>query len=162
MKITGVMVYYYFICHKRLWYFSNGISMEQESDLVRIGKEIDEHSYSREKKHIMIDETINIDFLQGWNIIHEIKKSDKLERASIGQIQYYMYVLKQKGLIIEKGILDYPTLRKRKEIYLREEDEKDIEKMLEDIETIVSLKKPPKEVRKGYCNKCSYYELCFI
>lgn len=67
--------------------------MEQESELVTMGKLIDEHRYSREKKHIMIDEKINIDFLQNWSIIHEIKKSDKLEEASIWQIRYYIYVL---------------------------------------------------------------------
>ncbi len=161
-SITGVMVYYYFICHKRLWYFSNGISMEQESELVTMGKLIDENSYSREKKHIMIDEKINIDFLHGWNIIHEIKKSDKLEEGSIWQIRYYIYILKEKGLIIEKGILDYPKLRKRKEIYLTEEDELQMKNILDDIEKIINTEKPPKEVKKAYCKKCSYYELCFI
>ena len=156
------MVYYYFICHKRLWYFSKGISMEQNSDLVKIGKEIDENTYSREKKHIMIDETINVDFLRGWNIIHEIKKSDKLEKASVAQIKYYMYILKEKGLIIKEGVIDYPTLRKRTKIYLTPDDEKEIEEILEDIEKILSLDRPPKEKRKGYCSKCSYYELCFV
>lgn len=161
-KITGVMVYYYFVCKKRLWYFANGITMEQESDLVTIGKLIDDHSYSREKKHIMVDETINIDFLQGWNIVHEVKKSDKLEKASIWQIKYYIYILKGKGLQVEKGLLDYPSLRKRKEVYLDEGDELLIEKMLEEIREIICLEIPPDTNKKGYCKKCSYFELCFI
>ncbi|HLR20837.1 MAG TPA: CRISPR-associated protein Cas4 [Tissierellaceae bacterium] len=161
-KITGVMVYYYFVCKKRLWYFANGINMEQESELVTMGKLIDEHSYSREKKHIMIDEKINIDFLKGWDIIHEIKKSDKLEEASILQIRYYIYVLKKKGLVIEKGILDYPQLRKRKEVYLDNENEIEMERILEGIRGIIELKVPTKNIKIAYCNKCSYYELCFI
>lgn len=161
-KITGVMVYYYFVCKKRLWYFSNGINMEQESELVAIGKLIDEHSYSRKRKHIMIDEKINMDFLQGWNIIHEVKKSDKLEKASMWQIRYYIYTLKEKGLVIEKGILDYPKLRKRKEVYLDNIDEIEMENIIKDIRSIIELKTPPAEKRKGYCSQCSYYELCFI
>ena len=154
-NITGVMVYYYFVCHKRLWYFSSGIAMEKESELVAMGKLIDENSYSREKKHIMIDEKINIDFLHGWNTIHEIKKSDKIEEASIWQTKYYMYILKEKGLTIEKGILDYTKLRKRKEVYLTEEDEKEFEIILKDIERVINLEKPPIEKKKSYCKKCS-------
>jgi CRISPR-associated exonuclease Cas4 len=161
-KVTGVMVYYYFVCKKRLWYFANEITMEQENELVTMGKLIDEYSYSRQKKHIMIDETINIDFLHNWNTIHEIKKSDKLEEASIWQVKYYIYVLKEKGLIVEKGILDYPELRKRKEIYLSKDDELLIQKLLKDIGEIICLEIPPNENKKVYCRKCSYYELCFI
>lgn len=161
-KITGVMVYYYFVCKKRLWYFANGITMERESELVTMGKLIDEHSYSREKKNIMIDEKINIDFLQNWKIIHEVKKSDKLEEASIWQIRYYIYILKKKGLIVKKGILDYPKLRKRKDVYLGTDDELLMEEILKDISEIIDLETSPNENKKGYCGKCSYYELCFI
>ena len=50
MKITGIMIYYYFICERKLWYFSNQINMEQNSELVQIGKLIDETTYQREKK----------------------------------------------------------------------------------------------------------------
>jgi len=47
MKITGVMIYYYFICQRKLWYFANEINMEQNSELVSIGKILDETSYRR-------------------------------------------------------------------------------------------------------------------
>lgn len=161
-KITGVMVYYYHICHKRLWYFSKGIAMEENSELVSMGKTIDENTYKRNKKHIMIDEKINIDFLEDWSIIHEVKKSDKLEDASIAQARYYIYILEEKGVHIEKAILDYPSLRRRKEVYLEEEDKKDIEEALDKIARIIDLDKPPREEKKGYCSQCSYYELCFI
>lgn len=29
MNITGIMIYYYFICERKLWYFINEINMEQ-------------------------------------------------------------------------------------------------------------------------------------
>ena len=50
MNISGIMIYYYFICQRKLWYFLNEINMEQNSELVSIGKIIDETTYSREKK----------------------------------------------------------------------------------------------------------------
>ena len=30
-EITGMMVYYNFVCKKKLWYFANQIQMEQNS-----------------------------------------------------------------------------------------------------------------------------------
>lgn len=74
MKITGVMVEYYFICKKKLWYFANQIQMENEHENVLIGRMIDENSYIQERKNILIDGTINIDFIRKHRQIHEVKK----------------------------------------------------------------------------------------
>lgn len=161
-KITGVMIYYHEICDKRLWYFAKGLSMETSSDLVNIGKIIDKDSYSKEKKQILIDDKVNIDFLEDWRIIHEIKKSDKLENASIWQVKYYIYILKENGLDIEKGILDYPKLRKRTEVFLEKDDNRLIKKKLEEINKIIESKHPIEVSRKPYCKKCSYFDLCFL
>ncbi len=160
--ITGVMVYYYFVCKRKLWLFINDVTMEQNSELVGIGKLIDETSYKREKKHILIDENINIDFLKDWKVIHEVKKSRKIEEASKWQLKYYMYLLKKKGIDIEKGILDYPLLRKREEVFLTNEDEKRLETILIDINKLMLLKLPPEINKKSICKKCAYYELCYI
>jgi len=161
-KITGVMIYYYFVCKRKLWYFSNDLNMEFNSELVGVGKLIDETSYSREKKNILIDETISIDFLKDWKIVHEVKKSRKIDEAAKWQLKYYMWILKNKGVDIEKGILDYPLLRKREEIILNEQDQLKIESIIEDIEKIISSKLPPNITKKGICKKCAYYELCYI
>lgn len=162
MKITGVMIYYYFVCKKKLWYFVKDINMEQNSDLVSMGKLIDETSYGREKKHILIDETINIDFLKDWKVIHEVKKSRKIDIASKWQLKYYIWILKKKGIEIEKGILDYPLLRKREDIFLHEKDIEELRIILKDIKNISYLKLPPKYDKKPICKKCAYYELCYI
>ncbi len=161
-KVTGVMVYYYFVCSRKLWYFVNDLTMEQSSDLVSMGKLIDETSYKREKKNILIDENINIDFLKDWRIIHEVKKSRKIEEASKWQLKYYIWLLKKKGIAIEKGILDYPLLRKREEVFLIEKDEQKLEDILNKIEKIMLLKQPPEIIKKSICKKCAYYELCYI
>ena len=29
-KVTGVMVYYYFVCKRKLWFFCHQINMESE------------------------------------------------------------------------------------------------------------------------------------
>lgn len=156
------MVNYYFICPRKLWYFVRDIQMEEESSLVGMGKLVDEDSYSREKKSIMIDETINIDFIRSWKVIHEVKKSKKLDEAGKWQLKYYIWVLRNKGVDIEKGVLDYPLLKQREEVYLSKDEEEDLINKLREIEMVISSDKPPKILNKKYCKKCAYYELCYI
>lgn len=156
------MVYYYFVCKRKLWFFSNNLDMEHTSELVGIGKLIDETSYDRERKHILIDEMINVDFLKDWKVIHEVKKSKKLDEAAKWQLKYYIWVLRNKGVNIEKGILDYPLLRKREEIYLTTEEENELMEVLKDIENILNTTLPPYAINKPYCKKCAYYEFCYV
>lgn len=73
-EITGIMVYYNFVCKRKLWYFYNGITMEHTNEDVSIGKSIDEEFYSGEEKHINVKNIINIDYIKDKNIIHEVKR----------------------------------------------------------------------------------------
>ncbi len=136
--------------------------MEHLDENVQLGKLLDESSYNRDKGQVMIDETVNIDFIKDWKVLHEVKKSKAIEEAGIWQLKYYMYFLKQKGIIIEKGVVDYPKLRQRETIFLTTEDERKIEKILVDIEITTSSLKPPTMIDKPLCKKCAYYEYCYI
>lgn len=136
--------------------------MEHLDENVQLDKLLDESSYNREKGQVMIDETVNIDFIKDWKVLHEVKKSKAIEEAGIWQLKYYMYFLKQKGIIIEKGVVDYPKLRQRETIFLTTEDERKIEKILVDIEITTSSLKPPTIIDKPLCKKCAYYEYCYI
>lgn len=42
------MFNYYQLCHTKLWLFSHNIQMEQESDIVALGKLTHEEHYSRD------------------------------------------------------------------------------------------------------------------
>ncbi len=161
-EITGVMIYYYEVCKRKLWYFYNEIQMEQGNENVEIGKAIDEETYRRDKKHINIDNIINIDFIRSRGILHEVKKSNKIEEASILQVKYYLYFLKKKGVEDIKGKIDYPLLKQSIDIDLTDEDIVMIEEILEDTQKIVSLKNPPSLEKKRICKSCAYYDLCFI
>lgn len=161
-NISGMMFYYYFVCRRKLWLFSNEIQLENENEDVKLGKLIDENSYSRESKHILIDNTINIDFIKDWEILHEVKKQKSIEDAVIWQIKYYLYFLKKRGIYVEKGVLDYPKLKKRKDVFLLVEDEKKIEEILVEIKNIIKEKIAPDIENSKICKKCAYYEFCFI
>ncbi|MDY2981411.1 MAG: CRISPR-associated protein Cas4 [Fusobacterium sp.] len=161
-QISGTMFYYYFVCKRKLWFFSNGIQLEEDNEDVILGKLIDENSYSKELKHILIDNTVNIDFIKDWKILHEVKKQKSIEEAGIWQLKYYLYFLKIRGINIEKGILDYPKLKKREEVFLSENDEKKIKGILSEIEKITVMEKPPELEKLKICKKCAYFEYCYI
>lgn len=160
-KITGTMINYYCICKRKLWYFMNHIGMEQESEEVKIGKLIDENSYTREKKNISINDTISIDFIGQYNTIHEVKKSNKLDDSAKWQLKYYIYYLRQHGINIERGVIDYPKLKIREEVTYDNEDEIIIEDMIGEIHEIKN-KNTPCVINSTICKKCAYYEFCYI
>lgn len=161
-KITGIMIYYYKVCYRKLWYFYHEIQMENTNENVAIGKMLDEESYKRNKKHINIDNVINIDFIKTKGILHEIKKSNKIEEASVLQVKYYLYYLKTKGVENITGKIDYPLLKKTLDVTLNEEDIEEIKKILISIDNIVNEKVPPDIQKKRICKSCAYYDLCFI
>jgi CRISPR-associated exonuclease Cas4 len=136
--------------------------MEQESELVELGKFLHETSYQREKKEIMIDNTITIDFTDNDKIIHEVKKSNKIEKAHIWQLKYYLYYLKQKGVPDVIGELNYPKLKKIEKVSLTNNDEKELKKIFVGINEIISQEVPPPAINKSFCKKCAYYEFCYV
>ncbi|MBR6042457.1 MAG: CRISPR-associated protein Cas4 [Paludibacteraceae bacterium] len=165
MQVTGTHFNYYQTCRRKLWLFANGINMEQTSELVFDGKLIHEESYPQrpERYEELSIDGIKIDFYDAKNkIVHEIKRSDKIEEAHEWQVKYYIFILEQNGIEGVRGVLEYPTLRKTTPIVLSEEDRIKIKAMKDDIEnTITSAKCPPKEPMK-ICKNCSYYDFCYI
>ncbi len=164
MKITGTHINYYMICHRKLWLFANSIQMEHTSDLVSEGKLIHETSYpQRAGKYEEIEIAgIKIDYYDARNkVIHEVKKSDKLEQAHHWQLKYYIYVLQKMGIEGVTGILEYPKLRQREEVLLSMPDIDQIEVMLEEIGRIISGEECPEKVKISICRNCSYYDFCW-
>ena len=160
--ITGLMVYYYEVCKRKLWYFTNDIQLEENNSNVILGKLLEENSYTRDEKKINIDGVINIDFIRSKKILHEIKKSNSIEPASILQVQYYLYYLEKKGLVGLKGILDYPLLKQTVEVNLTDSDRENLENIIIGIKEILSKESPPILEKKNICKKCAYFDLCFV
>ncbi|MEG2246849.1 MAG: CRISPR-associated protein Cas4 [Peptostreptococcaceae bacterium] len=161
-EITGVMVYYYEVCKRKLWYFYHEIQMEDGNENVQIGKVLDEETYKRDKKHINIDNIINIDFIRSKGVLHEVKKSKKIEEASILQVKYYLYFLQKRGVTNIKAKIDYPLLKQSIDIQLEKEDIKNLAEIINNINDIVKEGTPPALDKKRICKSCAYYDLCFI
>jgi CRISPR-associated exonuclease Cas4 len=165
MRITGTHFSYFFICHRKLWLFSQGIQLEHTSDLVYEGRLIHENTYPRrsERYQELELEGIKIDYYDARNkVIHEIKKSDKMEQAHEWQLKYYIFVLENNGVEGVKGILEYPSLRKTQEVFLSHLDKQQIEDFRNDIGQIVYSDTCPGKVKIPACRSCSYHDFCWI
>lgn len=91
-----------------------------------------------------------------------MKKSPKIEDASILQVRYYLYYLMQRGVNNIKGKLDYPLLKQSVDVELTQQDITLIQTILEEIEQIVLSDFPPKAANQKICKSCAYFDLCYI
>jgi CRISPR-associated exonuclease Cas4 len=139
--------------------------MEHTSDLVYEGKLIHETSYPQrsEKFEELEIDGVKIDFYDARNkIVHEIKKSNKIEVAHEWQVKYYLYVLERNGVEGVTGVLEYPTLRKTAKVSFSDADRAHIVELLEKIREVVESESCPPVGHKRFCGKCSYYEFCYV
>lgn len=164
MTPTGTHFNYYQICRRKLWLFASGIKMEHTSDAVYDGKRIHETSYpQRSERYEELEiEGIKVDYFDAKRrVIHEIKRSDKIERAHEWQLKYYIYVFERNGIEGCTGLLEYPTLRQTQPVTLSDADREEIRKMEQDIIAIISSDTCPPLEKKRLCKACSYYDFCF-
>ena len=158
--VTGTEFNYYLLCKRKLWLFSHDVEMEHTSDNVLLGKLIDEESYPREKKGIVIDGAVKIDFIDD-NAVHEVKKSNRIEEVHIGQVLYYIYRLRQKGVDIRKGVINYPKQKRTTEVMLTPEREDEIKDIVEKIIEIKNAERAPDVLNSKICKKCGYEDFCY-
>ena len=149
------------------------IQMEQESETVYDGKLLHEFSYNeRNEKHseLMLNYELpnnitlagKIDYYDRIkNVVHETKRSNKIEIAHEWQIKYYLWLLKLNNILDTKGILEYPTLRKTQTITLRGSNEEQLSEVISSI-ILLQTQKCPDTINKPICKNCSYYDLCYI
>ncbi|MDD3080208.1 MAG: CRISPR-associated protein Cas4 [Paludibacter sp.] len=163
--ITGTHFNYYQVCKRKLWLFANGINMEHTSDLVYEGKMIHEESYPQrpERYEELEIDGIKIDFYDARNkVVHEIKKSNKVEEAHRWQVKYYIYMLERNGVEGVTGLLEYPTLRQTEKVELTDDDRKRIVETGKAIEALIQQDECPPVINSKICKQCSYYEFCYV
>ena len=144
--------------------FAHRLNLEDNSEIVRIGKAIHEDkAKSSENSEIKID-NIALDKINSKYVV-EIKKSDADIEACKWQLLYYLKILKDKG-IERKGKLEFieknKTDRKIIFIELNEEIEKELNEHISKIEELLSMDELPTVINKPACKKCAYYEYCYI
>lgn len=173
MNLTATHINYYIICHRKLWLFANGITMEHTSDMVYDGKLLHETSYpQRSDKYSEIEISASyegidlfgkIDFYDAKNkIIHETKRSCKIEKAHEWQAKFYIWLLALNGIEDVTAILEYPTMREKTTVNLHETDRVFLAETIKTIAALVSAERCPARINSPICKSCSYYELCYV
>lgn len=165
MLLTATHINYYHICRRKLWLFANGIRMEHTSETVAEGKLIGETSYpERAEKYTEVEiDGIKIDFYDAKNkVVHEVKKSDKVEKAHTAQVKYYIYKLQQNGVEGVSGLIEYPKMRQTEIVELATDDISEIKEWEKNIIAIVDSDTCPPLLNKPICKTCSYYEFCYV
>ena len=165
MKITATHINLYQVCHRELWLHANEIRMEHNSDVVYEGKQIGENSYpQRAEKYTELElDGVKIDFFDPVSkVVHEIKKSDKMETAHIAQVKYYLYVLDRNGIHGATGILEYPKLRQTARVELNDEDRAAIPEWEKGVVDIVESEICPPVIKSKICKSCSYFDFCYV
>ncbi len=165
LSITGAMVSYVFICHRKLWLFSKGLNLENISGNVDVikGKVLHESRFQRESRKEVAFDTVKIDFLRFGDqvFVHEIKKSKKFEKAHIWQLKYYIYLLRKRGVNCSSGVIHYPASMRKVEVEWEESDDLSIKQVLKDIEMILRESFPPSILNKKMCSRCAYFDFCY-
>lgn len=142
----------------------NGINMEHNSNTVADGKLLHETSYpQRSEKYSEIEiGGSKIDFYDAKNkVIHEIKRSSKMETAHEWQVKYYILLLEQNGIESATGILEYPKLKETKSIILTDEDKKYLLQVITEIQGIANCELCPPLLNTKICKSCSYFDFCY-
>lgn len=163
MTVTGTLVNYYIHCKRQCYLHGNKLNLEDNSEIVKIGKAIHEGRESTDNTELSID-PIKIDKLTKEYLI-EVKKSDADLEAAKWQLLYYLYILKEKG-VKRKGRLEIVEKNrsggKQEIIILDEVNEKKIRRMVKEIEELLASEMIPERLETASCKKCAYYEYCYI
>jgi len=167
LRIGGTEVHYYVLCPRKLWWFSHG--MEQEhvtggvgAENVALGQLVHSESYQDKcRKDVLIDGLLRLDFTDA-GAVHEVKKSQGGQHATLFQLLYYLYYLKHEKGIETMGVIDYPKQRRREEVTLTPDLEAEVERVIEGVRaTRERPTPPPVPSPMPVCKKCSYQDLCW-
>lgn len=163
MRVNGTLINYYFHCKRQCYLHGNRLNLEDNSEIVKIGKAIHEERAQDNNTEIAL-ENIRLDKLTK-EYLTEVKKSDADPEVSRWQLLYYLKVLKDKG-IIRKGKLEFveknKTEKKTVIVELGEKEEEQLKQYISEIEKLLEEEQIPDGIRKAQCKKCAYYEYCFI
>ncbi len=176
LRVGGMLIGYYLICPRKAWLSLRGLWMEQESDTVALGRLLDETTYARSDKHVLLEAEApdgtplvgNIDranLRQG--VLHETKKGRACEEAHQWQVRFYLWLLQRNGVCRADGQpftgqLDYPALRRREPVSLSPEQANQLATWTAEIRQLADQPTPPPRLsRRKFCTQCAFEELCY-
>lgn len=162
IHVSGTLIWYYYICQREVWLMGHQITPDQDDANVGLGRFIQDYSYQRERKELLVGNS-KLDVFhisEEGLVVGEVKKSSKFLESSRMQLAFYLAELKEKG-IEAKGELRFPQEKRRELVVLDKKTEAELDKARRDIFRILYLPVPPEPKKINFCKKCAYAEFCW-
>ena len=159
LRVTGVMMQYYYVCKRELWFASRNLEIDRENATVVRGTRVDETAYSDKRENLHLG-MISLDLLDDGRVV-EVKPSSTLTEPAEMQLSYYLWYLDHVADIQRGGVLAHPRERKRESVELTDERKEKVETAIRGIHDIVSQSSPPPAEEKPFCDSCAYHDFCW-
>jgi len=91
-RVTGVMMQYYYVCERELWFESRNVEIDRENASVARGTRVDESSYGERSQENLRLRMIALDLLEDGRVV-EVKPSSTLTEPARMQLSYYLWYL---------------------------------------------------------------------
>lgn len=161
VRITGLMVQYYHVCKRELWFTSRGLDIDRETTNIQRGTYVDENSYNDRRRSFQVNGRIQLDLLDSGDVM-EVKVSSTLEKPARMQLLYYLWYLDEILGIEKDGVLAYPKERKRENVELDSAAREEVKDTIRGIIDVVERDAPPELEKKPYCDACLYQDICWV
>lgn len=158
-RVTGVMMQYYHVCKRELWFESRNLEIDRENPTVVRGTHVDETAYSENRRSLRLG-MISLDLLEDGRIV-EIKPSSALTEPARMQLLYYLWYLDRVAGVEKEGVLAHPRERRRETVELTDERAQTVEESIQGIHAIVISEAPPAAEEKPFCESCAYHDFCW-
>lgn len=173
MNINATLVNLYIVCPRECWLHANGINMEHTSDTVYDGKLLHETTYpQRAEKYSEVELSTNwqnisltgkVDFYdRKEKIIHETKRSNKIENAHEWQVKFYIWLFELNEIHEVTGKIEYPKLRLTSDIYLNGAERNLLTEIVPKIQETIEDEHCPVTINAKICKSCSYFDFCYV
>ncbi|MEM2142576.1 MAG: CRISPR-associated protein Cas4 [Candidatus Thorarchaeota archaeon] len=162
-RVSGTMINYVVVCPRKLWLFSRGLSREQDSELVTLGALLHSTSFPRRKKEVLILGRFTIDHTSRGQrvIVHEVKKTKNYSNAARAQLLFYLYEMERLGVPCT-GELHFRSESRKEHVVLDDEGRKEVERLIEQVRSVVLSETPPAPQAGAPCRACSYRDYCWV
>jgi CRISPR-associated exonuclease Cas4 len=158
--VTGVMMQYYEVCERELWFESRDIEIDRDNPSVVRGTQVDDTAYEDERRNLSIDGRISPDLLDDGRVV-EVKPSSSLVEPARLQLLYYLWYLDRVAGVEKEGVLAHPREKRRKTVELTDETTRRVEDAIRGIHDIITADSPPPAEEKPYCDSCAYHDFCW-
>ena len=90
-RVTGVMMQYYHVCKRELWFESRNLEIDRENPTVVRGTRVDDTAYSDKRENLRLG-MVSLDLLDDGRVV-EVKPSSTLTEPAEMQLSYYLWYL---------------------------------------------------------------------